>query len=114
MDPDPLASAETITLSRSFSAAGDTNQILDITGATFRLGYSHRRDIFQGQIDEKCGALADVAFDTDGAGMCRDDLSRDVETETKAAKATDRACAFEAVEDSRLIRFGNPGSGVSK
>src|SRR5215471_18223150 len=78
------------------------------------LGYRYPRDILQGQIDDKSGALADVAFDTDGAGMCLNDLSRDVETETKAAKATDRPRAFEAVENSRLIRFGNPGSGVSE
>src|SRR5262245_5085135 len=62
---------------RNTAPAGSLKMPLRPLRFTFRLGYSCPRDILQGQIDEKCGALADVAFDTDSAGMCRDDLSRD-------------------------------------
>jgi hypothetical protein len=44
------------------------------------------RSALQRQIDDKVGAVADFAFNTDGAGMCGDDLSGDVKAETKAPK----------------------------
>ncbi len=67
----------------------------------------------QRQFNDKCSALAKLALDGDCAAVDVEDLSRDVEAKTKTAKAMDRPCTLEAVENSRLVGFGYPRSVVS-